>query len=311
MNAPLVPQAFPSAEARVDAAIAGMRAVLNARGSHRLLLLCDATLDDPLGELIEAEGLTRRQVELISQGASRAPLSLVEVPDEERHERLVNASVRLAIAEALRAAPAGRRPRSMAAWLATDLPLAEVARRMVLRGRLRDAQGRVRMFRYWDPRSTQFQRDLYAGAAPATWIAGTVWMYVDAFAHWSALPDAAGPMQEALPDWARLTRLSCINAVLQRLNTEGLRCVPEVLEPVRRALDQGAALNLADDEDLSLFAAWRVLLDAPIERAPSLLALIEEVREEGGRLRHAARDMDEEDWQAFAREARMPEGLRA
>ncbi|WP_255176204.1 hypothetical protein [Bordetella genomosp. 5] len=303
--------AFPSAEARLEAAIAGMRAVLDRRGSRRLLLLCDTTLDDPLGDYFEAEGLTRRQVELISQGASRAPLSLVEVPDEERHERVVNASVRLAIAEAMRAAPASRRPRSMAAWLATDLPLAEAARRMVLRGRLRDAQGRVRMFRYWDPRSTQFQRELYAGATPASWIAGTVWMYVDAFAHWHALPDSVGPMQEALPDWARLNRLGCINAVLQRLNTEGLRCVPEVLEPVRQALDRGAALALADDEDLSLFAAWRVVLDAPIERAPSLLALIEEVREEGGRLRHAARDMDDEDWQAFAQEARMPEGLRA
>ena len=133
------------AEDCVERAIAGLRAVLDGRGDRRVLLLCDSTLADPLADDIAAAGLARREVDLISQGASTPPLYLAEVPDEIRHERLVNASIRLAVDEAMRPAPAGKRPRSMSAWLATDLPLAEVAQRLVLRARLRDAQGRVRI----------------------------------------------------------------------------------------------------------------------------------------------------------------------
>ncbi|CAB3917337.1 hypothetical protein LMG26788_05139 [Achromobacter pulmonis] len=299
-----------SAEASVERAIAGLRAVLDGCASRRVLLLCDSTLADPLAGMIESAGLARRGVDLISQGATAPPLYLAEVPDEVRHERLVNASLRLAVDEAVRPAPAARRARSMSAWLATDLPLAEVAQRLVQRARLRDAQGRVRILRFWDPRTTQFQGELYAGAVPASWIPGVTWMSVDGFGRWQALPDTPGPMQTATPDWPRLARLGRVNAVLQRLNADGLRGDASVLEAVRRALDAGAACGIDDDEDLALFAAWRLRLAAPLERAPSFEALLREVREEGGRLYRAAEDMDDEDWQVFAQEARAREELQ-
>lgn len=285
--------------------------MLDGRGDRRVLLLCDSTLADPLADDIAAAGLARREVDLISQGASAPPLYLAEVPDEIRHERLVNASIRLAVDEAMRPAPAGKRPRSMSAWLATDLPLAEVAQRLVLRARLRDAQGRVRILRFWDPRTTQYQSELYAGTAPASWIPGATWMTVDGFARWQTLPDTPGPMQTVTPDWQRLARLGRINAVLQRLNAGGLRVGPSVLDAVRQALDAGAACGIDDDEDVALFAAWRVRLDAPLERAPSFAALLREVQEEGGHLRNAVQDMDDEDWERFARQAQTREDLQA
>lgn len=298
------------ADAAVEHAIAGLRAVLDARPNRRVLLLCDSTLDDPLAEEFASAGLARRAVDLISQGASAPPLYLVEVPDEIRHERLVNASIRLAVDEAMRPAPAVKRARSMSAWLATDLPLAEVADRLILRARLRDAQGRMRILRFWDPRTTQFQSELYAGCAPASWIAGATWMSIDGFARWQALPDTPGPMQTATPDWPRLARLGQINAVLQRLNVDGLASGPSLLEPIRRALDAGAACGM-DDEDVALFAAWRVRLDAPLERAPAFATLLREIQEEGGRLRNAAQDMDDEDWQVFAWQAQAREDRQA
>ncbi|CAB3708266.1 hypothetical protein AKG08_04400 [Achromobacter piechaudii] len=298
------------ADAAVEHAIAGLRAVLDARPNRRVLLLCDSTLDDPLAEEFASAGLARRAVDLISQGASAPPLYLVEVPDEIRHERLINASIRLAVDEAMRPAPAVKRARSMSAWLATDLPLAEVADRLILRARLRDAQGRMRILRFWDPRTTQFQSELYAGCAPASWIAGATWMSIDGFARWQALPDAPGPMQTATPDWPRLARLGQINAVLQRLNVDGLASGPSLLEPIRRALDAGAACGM-DDEDVALFAAWRVRLDAPLERAPAFATLLREIQEEGGRLRNAAQDMDDEDWQVFAWQAQAREDRQA
>ncbi|MEN4922163.1 hypothetical protein ABE485_26090 [Achromobacter spanius] len=301
----------PGAEAGVERAIAGLRAVLDGRADRRVLLLCDSTLADPLADAIASAGLPRCEVDLISQGASAPPLYLAEVPDEVRHERLVNASLRLAVDEAVRPAPAARRARSMSAWLATDLPLAEVARRLIQRARLRDTQGRVRILRFWDPRTTQFQSELYAGTAPASWIPGAAWMSVDGFGRWQMLPDARGPMQTVTPDWPRLARLGRVNAVLQRLNADGLRYGASALEPVRRALDAGAACGIDDDEDVALFAAWRVRLAAPLERAPSFAALLREVREEGGRLYRAAEDMDDEDWQAFAQEAQAREDLQA
>ncbi len=298
------------ADAAVEHAIAGLRAVLDARPNRRVLLLCDSTLDDPLAEEFASAGLARRAVDLISQGASAPPLYLVEVPDEIRHERLINASIRLAVDEAMRPAPAVKRARSMSAWLATDLPLAEVADRLILRARLRDAQGRMRILRFWDPRTTQFQSELYAGCAPASWIAGAVWMSIDGFARWQALPDTPGPMQTATPDWPRLARLGQINAVLQRLNVDGLASGPSLLESIRRALDAGAACGM-DDEDVALFAAWRVRLDAPLERAPAFATLLREIQEEGGRLRNAAQDMDDEDWQVFAWQAQAREDRQA
>lgn len=301
----------PDAEISVERAIAGLRAVLDGRPDRRVLLLCDSTLADPLNEDIASAGLRRCEVDLISQGASAPPLYLAEVPDEVRHERLVNRSLRLAVDEAVRPAPAAKRARSMSAWLVTDLPLAEVAQRLVLRARLRDAQGRVRILRFWDPRTTQFQSELYAGTVPASWIEGATWMSVDGFGQWQALPDARGPMQTVTPDWPRLARLGRVNAVLQRLNADGLRYGASALEAVRRALDAAAACGIADDEDVALFAAWRVRLAAPLERAPSFLALLREVREEGGRLYRAAEDMDDEDWQAFAQAVQAPEDQQA
>ena len=298
------------ADAAVEHAIAGLRAVLDARPNRRVLLLCDSTLGDPLAEEFASAGLARRAVDLISQGASAPPLYLVEVPDEIRHERLINASIRLAVDEAMRPAPAVKRARSMSAWLATDLPLAEVADRLILRARLRDAQGRMRILRFWDPRTTQFQSELYAGCAPASWIAGATWMSIDGFARWQALPDTPGPMQTATPDWPRLARLGQVNAVLQRLNVDGLASGPSLLEPIRRALDAGAACGM-DDEDIALFAAWRVRLHAPLERAPAFATLLREIQEEGGRLRNAAQDMDDEDWQVFAWQAQAREDRQA
>lgn len=295
----------------VEHAIAGLRAVLDGRANRRVLLLCDSTLADPLGVHIAQAGLARRDVDLISQGATAPPLYLAEVPDEIRHERLINASIRVAVDEAVRPARAAKRARSMAAWLATDLPLAEVAQRLVLRARLRDAQGRVRILRFWDPRTTQYQRELYAGTVPASWIPGVTWMTIDGFARWQVLPDAPGPMQTVTPDWPRLARLGRINAVLQCLNADGLCVGPWVLDAVRHALDAAAACGIDDDEDAALFAAWRLRLDAPIERAPSFAALLREVQEEGGRLRNAAQDMDDEDWQQFAQEVQAREDLKA
>lgn len=305
------PPAHARADAAVEQAIAGLRAVLDARPSRRVLLLCDSTLADPLADDIAQAGLQRRSVDLLSQGASAPPLYLAEVPDEIADERLVNASIRLAVDEAMQPAPAVKRARSMAAWLATDLPLAEVAQRLILRARLRDAQGRMRILRFWDPRTTQFQSELYAGCAPASWIAGATWMSIDGFARWQALPDTAGPMQTATPDWPRLARLGQVNAVLQRLNAGGLAVGPAALEPIRRALDAAADCGIKDDEDAALFAAWRVRLDAPLERAPSFAALLREVQEEGGRLRSAVEDMDDEDWWRFARQAQAPEDRQA
>lgn len=295
----------------VERAIAGLRAVLDGRANRRVLLLCDSTLADPLAGDIAAAGLARREVDLISQGATAPPLYLAEVPDEIRHERLINTSIRVAVDEAMRPAPAARRPRSLAAWLATDLPLAEVARRLVLRARLRDAQGRVRILRFWDPRTTQYQSELYAGTVPASWIPGVTWMTIDGFARWQVLPDVPGPMQTVTPDWPRLARLGRINAVLQRLNANGLCVGPSVLGAVRHALDAAVDCGIDDDEDAALFAAWRVRLDAPLERAPSFVTLLREVHEEGGRLRNAAQDMDDEDWQRFAQEAQAREDLQA
>ncbi|MDX3986534.1 MAG: hypothetical protein QHC88_14870 [Achromobacter sp.] len=305
------PPAHARADAAVEQAIAGLRAVLDARHSRRVLLLCDSTLADPLADDIARAGLQRRSVDLLSQGASAPPLYLAEVPDEIADERLVNASIRLAVDEAMQPAPAIKRARSMSAWLATDLPLAEVAQRLILRARLRDAQGRMRILRFWDPRTTQFQSELYAGCAPASWIAGATWMSIDGFARWQALPDLPGPMQMATPDWPRLARLGQVNAVLQRLNAGGLTVGPAALEPIRRALDAAADCGIKDDEDAALFAAWRVRLDAPLERAPSFAALLREVQEEGGRLRSAVEDMDDEDWWRFARQAQAPEDRQA
>lgn len=288
-------------DGRVEAAIAGLRAALDARPSRRVLLLCDATLADPMAGDIARAGLARRMLDLQSQGATPPPLYLAEVPDEMRFERLINASLRAAIEEATRPAPSARRPRSMSAWLATDLPLAEVAARLERRAQLRDTQGRLRVLRFWDPRSTQHLAELYPGVPASSWIAGAAWMFVDAYADWHYLPDAGG--HSSLPAWDKLEALSRANAVVQRLNADGLCCGRGVLEPVRNALNAARSVGLVREDDQILFAAWRVRLAAPIEQAPGFAALLREIEEEGGSLRGAAQDLDDEDWTAFALQA--------
>ncbi|KAG0732735.1 hypothetical protein G6F23_014027 [Rhizopus arrhizus] len=96
----------------------------------------------------------------------------------------------------------------MSAWLATDLPLAEVAQRLVLRARLRDAQGRRALRRHGaglvDTGRNLDDRGRIRAMANAT---GYAWPDADGHAGLAA-PGASGPHQRRAAT-AECGRVAC------------------------------------------------------------------------------------------------------
>lgn len=284
-----------------DTAIVGLRQALDTRPSRRLVLVCDPTLVDPLKPSVAELDLPSKAVPIPrSLNLSAAPY-LVDIDDETRHERFVNASLRLAVEQAVRAAPADRRPRSVCAWLLTQEKLAVIADDFVRLLRIRDPAGVLRAFRFWDPRTTQHMTALALGQPPASWLPYADWGYIDAYGDWSLLPGVDG--SPAQPSWPLLQSLSQVNAVQQRLAIDGLSYAADVLPQIRQSLQVAMQAGLQHEADLVCFAEQRVRRQAAIERAPLVQEAIAEAVQTGGHFHKIAETLEEVHWRVV-----MPHG---
>lgn len=280
-----------------EQAILGLRSALDSRGNHRLVMVCDPALDDPLDEQIIQLGLLKYAIHMRSWAKAPEPY-LTEAPYELRFESFVHHSLRTAIRQAIEACPWNQRSRSICAWLMTDRPLPALAKEMRERAHCQDEHGRSRIFRFWDPRTAQHHQALFPGQAPCSFLQDTTWAYIDSFGSWRLLPAPAAPGWTA-PGIRILREWSLINGAFQYWTRQGVdpQAGPEAWATIREALDIGRAVGLADDEDLMRFAADRLQCHAPIERSPCLAELLTWVKQGKGHYSRLVADYDREDWQ--------------
>lgn len=279
----------------IDIAIAGLRRALDTRPSRRLVLVCDPALADPLKPLLVELDLRSHAVPVSRALPFPATPYLVEIEDEIRHQRFVDASVRLAVEQAVLAAPPDRRPRSVCAWLLTQEPLEVIVNDFARLLRIRDPAGALRAFRFWDPRATQHIATFAPGQPPASWLPYADWGYIDAFGCWSLLAGTDAPPKQ--PSWTHLQLLSQVNAVQQRLATDGLCHAADVLPQIRQSLQVARQAGL-HDADLVCFAEQRVRRQAAIEHAPLVQEAIAEALQTGGHFHKIAETFEEAHWHA-------------
>lgn len=284
-------------ERLVEDAIVSLRKALDTRPSRRVVLVSDPTLGDPIAPLVTELGLPSLPVSAPRALKLPAVPYLVEVDDEAREERLVNASLRMAVDQALGPAPGNDRRRSMCAWLPTSEPLSAIAEELGRRMRIVDERGDSRAFRFWDPRVTQHMAALFPAQPPSSWLTKSEWGYIDAFGRWKLLP-AMPEAHQAPPAWPVLQQLSRMNAVQQQLAIKGLAHPPEVMSQIDASLGAGIRAGLVEEVDLISFAAHRVRLQVGIERSPLIRDAMEEAVSTGGHYYKVVETFTGADWAA-------------
>lgn len=298
-------------EACTEAGIMGLRRLFADKPDCRLLILCDPTLDDPLQQDAKALGLSFSPVHIRSSQAAPPKPYLIQVDGYDAHEAFVNRSIRLSVEQALRPSLPNRRSRSICAWLWTQLSTTEVSGLVNERGAITDTRGRKRVFRFWDPRTTQHVPALFPGRPEVSWLPRTAWGFVNGFGTWGCLPEANGERDAAwVPDWDALHLYGLVNAVLQRLSIDGLRYQVDVISDVREALKVGRQHGLVDDDDRVCFAADRIETGVAIERSDRITSIFKAVHEYGAGYRSMVDGFDEEDWDVIRADAQDQEAVK-
>lgn len=282
-------------EQLTERAIMGLRKALDDANSDRLVILCDPLLADPLHEEIERVALSKRIVPPMRNRTKEQAPYLVDVRYDLRHERFVNDSLRLSIQEALVPAPWNRRPRSISAWLITDLSVHRIAADFIPRSNYWDAQRVLRTFRFWDPRTMQHAGTLTGKNPPLGFFPEIDWGFIDSWGHWQfvASPQDAGRFR---PDEETLIRIGMKTAVLQRLTEKHPIGEERIWAYIDQALSAGLRIGLSDRDDLIHFAADRLRLKAPIEGAVRLKETFELLRQGQGSYSRFVADYEDEDW---------------
>jgi hypothetical protein len=320
---------------RLKGTLEKLREILNAHKTRRLIMVYDTTLGDPLGlaeevqaeaeedpdaaeadpsailgaplrEIVAKGGLEVASLKIRNSEGVGQSVYLVDIEDaESRHDRLTTQSLRLALSEAMQAQPSPyKRTRSICAWLISDEPLPRLTERFEQRSRYPISPTEHRILRFWDPRITQHIGRLFPKHPPASWLPGTNWLYIDSFGdlHTLLAPRKTDAPQEnigtleILPERKIIDQISRVNFALQYLSAKGLQhdksVLPAVFESVTVALQQG----LPDERDVARFAAHRVFYGKPLEMAPRMRKILEDVRTHGLYYRDICAGLEEEDW---------------
>lgn len=284
-------------DALTNNAVLGLRAAMDAVNTRRVVLVCDPLPNDSSMAIAEARGLQIQRIRLTGVAQKWGPY-LIDVPDESKHESFVNDSLRLAVTEALQPSPWNKRFRSMCAWLITTKSLSELEVAIRSHSYFTDGNGGRRTLRLWDPRTMQHVRRWHTPTVTGSVFIDVGWGFVDSFGGWNMLSPATKGEQGAPPTAQILRECSLANAALQRLSALGLWSEPSVWASLQDAIFAAQKEGLSDDDDVAWFAADRVRLCAPLERASALANLFSAIKQGKGRYIRATGDYDDTDWMA-------------
>lgn len=315
--------ALPEIDRVVDTAIVQLRHKLRAihgDGPNPLALFVDPELGPPQSwmELLKKSGAEQLRLPFGPWEPSgiKRPW-LVVLPDEEANERLVNASVRLGVEEALglHDRDEGASPRSICAWL-TPPPRfsqhwesvaqwgAQTATHLANQAVLKlEAHGKVhrRVWRFWDPRGLAFHKEALRDAQWSQ-LRGPVfrWFYLGQDGqNKGSLVEAPGSgcvadhyadtgIDLAPGQAAVLSRVGVAHKV-QRLLPEWMAAdeqeqramaLPDIAS-VSAVLGRAQSYGLAAEVDLLSFARAAFTVHESFDQHPALQALLRDVQSKG------------------------------
>jgi hypothetical protein len=262
------PSRQPSPEALVDAALVNLRRRIGISGRRSVCILLDPAAGEFASEIPtdlkhELRSVPVRYGDLDESLCPR----LLWIDDEERSERLVNASVELSVREAINGLP-----RTLCAWILVDddsatAPAVRLAAHLARAFVQVDTQGQYRFVRWFDPRVTTL---IAPWVSVAQWqqLLGpsTAWMSVDLDGQMQTLlrdhilPTPTPTAQQAVfgvVDWQRLTRLGWLQQALEIAPQWALLHLSSAARVVAidRVLARAQAAGLQAEDDALVFAA--------------------------------------------------------
>lgn len=260
------PSQQPSPEALVDAALVNLRRRIGISGRRSFCILLDPAAGEfaveiPTDLKHELRSVPVRYRDLDESLCPR----LLWIDDEEKSERLVNASVELSIREAINGLP-----RTLCAWILVDddsatAPVMRLAAHLARAFVQVDPQGQYRFVRWFDPRVTTLIEP-WVSAAQWQQLLGpsTAWMSIDLDGQMQTLlrhdiPPTPTSQQAVFGggDWQRLTRLGWLQQGLALAPQWALLHLSSAARVVAidRALARAQAAGLQAEDDALVFAA--------------------------------------------------------
>lgn len=295
----------------VESALSSVRDAASIDGS--ITLVVDPQLADPLGESAEVrEALERRLLRRVSVprihddiDPARAPY-LLHSADELAIERVVNASINIAVRELHRLLGEQYRARSVCAWICGEPDPLAVARRLSNCARIRRPNGDSWVLRVWDPRVIAH---LPRVLAPSQWKAVTgisdTWYtfgidaaFADAMTtlKGSDLPPAPHPFQLDTRTWVALERIGPINQIISLAEEWGLPVGTALMQKVDGLVKKCVELGFEAEQDLLVFAACALTSHECFDEHPLVQSALNLARRERQSLAEAVGLLPEQLW---------------
>lgn len=278
----------------------------------------DPTIDDPTQSIPELAVCPKHPL-LLNHPDTRSLAApyLAICPTGQMADKLHDSCLRLAIAQATQTSPPGEpHAHSVAALLLTDTPLPDLVAGLSSTTTVLDSMGKLRVFRYWDPRIVGcLAHSPTLRPLLPNWLGAVGWIHVDSSGrlqrhelnHQSAIkPDRLSPVNKLSKEQEQdLDLLSRGNQVLMRLRSQGNESDTTVTQHAAiqaiKALEQ---TPLKYGDDMVTLAVQRIRHACAIETSPKIIALLEQCNSHQLPLSALLSELAAEDWLEIKKTAR-------
>jgi hypothetical protein len=307
---------WTEAEDRIsEAVLKQLRAELDRAAVATVSILVDPTLNDPLwaGEYAE-DAVKRGHVTRhdLPQFHDNFPVGsapyLLHVPDEPQAERLVNESIRIAVAEALGSFGKEYKGRSSCAWIIGDTNPVARASRLARLARVVRPDRKSWPLRFWDPRVLWHLHRVLADDQFSAMIG--------CLGHWLQLgPDnalrsttppplgnvsAAGlPLEFDQAKWSALARIGPINRVLELGWNWGILPNEANARRVDALIQKCHAHGFLSEQDELVFCSCALTCRDDFDTHPEVAQALDRGAREGVSAMQVLQTFDEAFWSAL------------
>lgn len=200
---------------------------------------------------------------------------LLKVGPEPEHERVLELSLQLALAEQRVAATTTPAPRSICAWILIDeqhVPsLADALSRLaIVRPPQRPSERKI--FRYWDPRVFEHLPRILGNQTLQTLLTRDVtaqWLWLDRSGRLASQVLKGGKgWQPDVRQWQALSRIEDLNQCLVLAHTQGKPASAQDVTQLDSALQHAGTLGCHTSADRMSYALLSASLGAGFERHP-------------------------------------------
>jgi hypothetical protein len=292
-----------------------LKALRQATAENSVTIFIDPTLADPLNA---SEDLAAAY----SSGAAskvRLPIIhndidpdhspyLIFVANEPAAERLVNATVSLAVREALGEVKDNYLGRSVCGWIIGEKTPRDLAKNIARIASVRRPGGEFWPLRFWDPRVMwHLPRVLDPEKLDRIHNTAGPWWTLDPMMQFTQMvtvqrDELTEPprLRFEAPEWVRLERIGNTNIVLKMAFEWGVLPTTANAERIDGLLQKCQTLGFETDQDALIFAACGLTSHARFYDHPSVQEAIQKAAKKSASLQSAIKEFDDDFWADIA-----------